>query len=506
MPQSSPLRPARVLTALVLSAALAVGGLGFARTLVVMQSADAATLDPSLNRETSTFNVLIHLFDALIDKRPDGTYAPALATDWTVTDGTVWDFTLRDDVTFHDGEPFTAEAVVFTIERLLDPATESPIAGGFAFIDDVEATGEHAVRITTDGPAPLAEHYFSELLITPPHLLQDGDAEAFARNPVGTGPFRFGAWQRDVALELVAYEDHWRGAPAVDGVEFRPVPEANTRVAAIQAGEADVVTQVPPTLAPVLDAAPGVRLEAVDGARAIYVGMNVTGGADALQDARVRRALNLAVDVDAIVEGVLAGRGTPTTGFLTEVDFGYVPGSRPFGYDPDAARALLAEAGFADGGPTLVLQSPNGRYVGDAAVAQAVAEQLSDVGVDVELEIREYGAYVGDLFSGNAPDLYLIGWGNAPLDADFIYVPLLGTDELLSYYADPDLDAALQAARSTVDRDARLAAYADVQRHVDAEAPALFLYKPQDLYGVADDVDWTPRTDERIWMYAADVD
>jgi peptide/nickel transport system substrate-binding protein len=277
-------------------------------------------------------------------------------------------------------------------------------------------------------------------------------------------------------------------------------------VSALQAGEADLIVQVPPSLAPVLEAASGVDLAAVQGARSIYVGINVTGGSEALDDPRVRRALNLAVDVPGIIDGILGGRATPTTTFLTEVDFGYDASVEPFGYDPEAARELLAEAGYADGGPTLVLQSPNGRYVGDAQVAQAIAEQLSQVGVDVQLEIREYGAYVGDLFSGNAPDLYLIGWGNAPLDADFILYPLLRTGELLSYYADPELDALLDAARSTVDRDERADLYDQALQRIQDQAPAIFLYKAQDLYGVSERLAWTPRTDERIWLYDATIE
>lgn len=492
----------RLVNSLALASILALAGAGLAQPLVVMQSADAATLDPTLNRETPTFNVLINVFDALLEKDAAGGYAPGLAISWQVTDDVVWEMDLREGVTFHDGTPFDADAVVFTIERILDEATESPIRGGFAFIEAVEKTGEHAVRITTAEPTPLAEHYFSELLIVPPHAFEEGGAEAFGRAPIGTGPYRVVEWRRDVVLDLAGYDDHWRGAPAIDEVEFRPVPEATTRVSALQAGEADLITQVPPNLAPVITNAPGVELAPVQGARAIYVGINVVDGNEALSDPRVRRALNLAVDVDGIIEGILAGRATPTTTFLTEVDFGYDDAVSPYPYDPEAARELLAEAGYAEG-LGLDLQSPSGRYVGDAQVAQAVAEQLGQVGVDVNLEIREYGSYVGDLFSGNAPDLYLIGWGNAPLDADFILYPLLRTGELLSYYADEELDALLDAGRSTVDRDARLEAYAAALARIEEQAPAIFLFKPEDLYGLSERLDWTPRTDERIWLYDA---
>ena len=496
---------ARSARTLVVFLTLAMASLASAQPLVVMQSADAATLDPTMNRETPTFNVLINIFDALVAKEPDGGYAPALATSWEAVSDTVWEFELREGVTFHDGTPFTADAVVFTAERILDEATGSPIRSGFAFIESVEATSDLHVRITTSEPSPLAEHYFSEMLIVAPGAFEEAGADAFAQDPVGTGPYRVESWRRDVELVLTAFEDHWRGAPAIDEVVFRPVPEATTRLASLQAGEADLITQVPPNLAPVLEAAPGVELAPVEGARAVYIGMNTLDGHEALQDPRVRRALNLAVDVEGIVEGILAGRATPTTTLLTEVDFGYDPAFDPFPFDPEAARELLAEAGHAEG-LSLRLETPNGRYVGDVAVAQAVAEQLGDVGIDVELEVREYGAYVGELFSGTAPDLFLIGWGNAPLDADFIFYPLLRSGDILSYYADPELDALLDAAHTTVDREARRAAYSDVLARLQEQAPMIFLYKPQDLYGVSERLDWQPRTDERLWLYGASLE
>lgn len=189
---------------------------------------------------------------------------------------------------------------------------------------------------------------------------------------------------------------------------------------------------------------------------------------------------------------------------LTELDFGFNPELEPYGHDPEAARELLAEAGASD--LPLTLEAPNGRYVNDVQVAQAVAEQLQQAGVDVTLDVREYGAYVGDLFSGAAPDLYLIGWGNAPQDADFVYYSLLYTDELLSYFSDETLDRALDRGRSTVDREARLEAYRTATERIHELAPVIELYKPQDLYGVSDRLDWTPRTDERIWLYAAELD
>ena len=473
-----------------------------AQPVVVMQSADAKTLDPTMNRETPTFNVLMNIFDALLFKEADGTFSPGLAESWEAVDDTTWRFTLREGVAFHNGEPLTAEAVKFTVERILDEANESPIRRGFAFISGVEVEDERTVVITTSTPQPLAESYFSELMIVPPGYFEGVGAEAFAAAPVGTGPYKVEDWQRDVALELSANDAYWRGAPDIKALEFRPVPEAITRFSSLSAGEADLVTSLPPSLAPSVEADGNTQLKTVDSARVIYIGIN-TLKEGPLQDARVRQALNYAVNVDAIVAGIFNGLATPTSTLLTEIDFGYSADS-PYPFDPERARGLLAEAGYPDGFE-VTLGTPNGRYTNDVQVAQAVAAQLEDVGLSVTQDVREYGAYVGDLFSGNAPDLFLIGWGNAPFDADFILYPLLRTGELLSYYSNPELDALLDAAHSTLDREARRAAYVQAVNLIQQEAPMIFLYKQRDAYGLSERLEWTPRADEFIWMYSASL-
>lgn len=479
----------------------------FAQTapVIVMQSADANTLDPTMNRETPTFNVLLNIYDGLLFKEPDGSISPALAESWQRVDDVTWNFTLREGVTFHNGEPLTPEAVAFTINRILDPEVESPIRRGFSFIESIEITseitGDNTFTITTTSPQPLAESYFAELLIIPPAYFQEVGADVFAENPVGTGPFVVTNWQRDVAVELVANEDYWRGVASIPALEFRPVPEAMTRFSSLAAGEADLVVNVPSSLVASIQSNEDLRLETVAGARVIFVGINTLLDTP-LQDPLVRQALNYAVDVDAIIAGILGGLATPTTTLLTDIDLGYNAELSPYPYDPDRARALLAEAGYADGF-TVRLETPNGRYVSDVQVAQAIAAQLEDVGITVDFAVREYGAYVGDLFSGNAPDLFFLGWGNAVFDADFILYPLVRTDELLSFYSNETLDALLDEATSSVDPAARQEIYEEAVALLQEEAPFIFLYKQQDAYGVSERLNWQPRADEFLWLYSA---
>lgn len=487
-------------TLVLLLALLAAAAM--AQPVVVMQSADAKTLDPTLNRETPTFNIMLNIFDGLLHKNPDGTFAPDLATSWQATDPTTWDLKLRQGVTFQNGEPFNADAVKFTVDRLLDPEVKSPIARGFAFIDSVEVVDPYTIRIHTNAPQPLAETYFSELMIVPPAYFTEVGADRFGTEPIGTGPYQLVKWTRDVALTLKANPDYWAGPAAIQDLVFKPVPEAITRFASLSSGEADLITQVPPSLTSSIEAAQGARLETVDGARVIYIGINTLSANPALQDARVRTALNLAIDRKGIVQGIFGGLATPTTALLTSIDFGFNPDLSPYPYDPEQAKKLLADAGYASG-LKLVLGTPNGRYVNDAQVAQAVAAQLQAIGVTVDLQVREYGAYVGELFSGKAPDLFLIGWGNAPFDADFIYYNLLRTGQLLAYVSDPTLDAFLDQGHDSVDRSVRAEAYRQATQRIYDQAYVIDLYKQKDAYGVSDRLQWTPRADEFIWLYNA---
>jgi len=488
---------------LVLLLAL-LGAAAMAQPVVVMQSADAKTLDPTMNRETPTFNVLLNVFDGLLHKNPDGSFAPDLATSWKTIDPTTWELTLRQGVTFQNGEAFDANAVKFTVDRILDPEAKSPIARGFAFIDSVEVQDPYTIRIHTSAPQPLAETYFSELMIVPPGYYGDVGPERFGTEPIGTGPYQVVSWKRDVALTLKANPDYWAGPAAIPDVVFKPVPEAITRFSSLSSGEADLITQVPPSLTGSIDAATGARLETVDGARVIYIGINTTGGNAALQDPRVRKAFNLAIDRQGIVQGIFGGLATPTTALLTSIDFGSNGDLSPYPYDPEQAKQLLSDAGYATG-LSVVLGTPNGRYVNDVQVAQAVAAQLEAVGVSVDLQVREYGAYVGELFSGKAPDLFLIGWGNAPFDADFIYYNLLRTGQLLSYYSDPTLDTLLDEGHGSVDRAVRADAYRQATQRIFDQAPIIDLYKQKDAYGVSDRLQWTPRADEFIWLYNASL-
>ncbi len=487
----------------VLTASFALAASAFSQTVTVTQAADAATLDPAFSRELATYNVLWHIFDPLIIKQDDGTFSPGIVATWEPTTDTTWHMTLQEGATFHNGEPVTVEAVEYSIDRILDEENASPIRSGFTWISDVEVLNELEFVIHSDSPQPMAEVLFSEIFVVPPAHLEEVGAEAFATSPVGSGPYRFVSWQRGVEIILEANPDYWGEPAPAERLVFRPSEDAFSRTSSLSAGETDLIVNVPASLAPLLSGSGSVDLRSVESARVIYIGINTLKGG-ALADPRVGQALNYAVDVDAIIEGVLAGAGVPTTTLLTEADFGYTPEVERFPFDPERARELLAEAGATD--LSITVGTPNGRYVNDVQVAQAVAAQLQDVGIDANVEVTEYGAYVGALFGGNAPDTYLIGWGNAPYDADYVFWNLTVTDQLLSYYSNERLDELVTLARSTIDREARAEAYAEAMQILTDAPAAIYLYKPVDLYGISARLaDWQPRGDELIRVHGFEL-
>lgn len=469
--------------------------------LVVAQGTDPVALDVTQHREVPTYNVTMNIFDGLLHKRPDGSFEGGLATSWRRLDDTTWELDLRRGVRFHNGEPFTAEAVRFTLERIVNPDYRSARRTGYLFVQDLEVVDDFRVRLRTTRPYPLTEALLAELQIVPPRYYAQVGPDGFNRHPIGTGPYRFVRWVKDTVVELEANPEYWRGAPAFGRLEFRPIPNPVTRVASLIAGEADVIVNVPPPLIAQVDASTTARVKVVDGARVIYVGLN-TKLDSPLKDRRVRQALNYAVDVPSIVKGVLQGLGTPTSTLLTAVDFGFSPDVQPYPYDPARARQLLAEAGYPNGFET-TLQTPSGRYLNDLQVAQAIAAQLEAVGVKVKIEVREFGAYNRDLFSGNAGPMFLLGWGNPVFDADYIFYPLLRTGELLSYFSHEGIDRLLDVGHGAVDREVRRRAYREVVPLIHQEAPVIFLYKQRDAYGVSRRVEWEPRSDEFLWMFDA---
>jgi len=477
-----------------LLAALVFGSFAAAQsgqnTLTLAYGEEPDPLDPQRTSTAVTGLVMRYAGDTILTKDLTGAYADGLAESWAASeDGLTWTFRLKPDVTFHDGTPLDASAVRDSILRALDPATQSPIAGSlFAPVTDIEVVDARTFRIQLESSfAP-----FLDNLTDPRGAIVQAAAAVelgadFGRKPVMSGPWRVEAWESGERIVLVRNDDYaWgpsytrTGAPRIERIVFRIVPEAATRAAAFEAGEAQVVMPFPVNDVPrFLDDA---RFEMVSFLRkgiARLMEMNVLVAP--FDDVRVRRAMNHAIDASVMVDVVLEGRGVQAYGVLPPSIWGYWEGIEDYApsYDPDAALALLAEAGWTpdasgtlrkDGAPlTFTLLSPP--FDDATRSAQIVQQQLAGIGVDMKIETIEFGTLL-ELAQEGTHQANLIGYTYANPDIVHLWFHSsnIGTGLAHSHFDSPELDALIERSRVETDEAVRLEAYADIQRFVADQA------------------------------------
>ncbi len=495
----------RTIVAVGLLAVLASGAAQGPReqTAVVAINIDSSSMNPWLSTTITDKHVVTHLFDTLLMRAEDMTVQPHVASAYRPVDDTTWEFELRDDVFFTNGEQLTAHSVAFTVAHFRDPDLNAPSIAQFALIERVDVIDDFTFRFVTSRPFPALPALMTEFWIVPEGYTAEVGGQTLGVAPVGSGPYTLAQWVRDERIVLEANPDHWNGEPAVRFVEFRVVPDQNTRIAQAQTGEADIVAQVPAESIPLLERSGRVRVAEAPGPRAYFLTLN-TRHDTPLRDVRVRQALNYAIDVDAILEFIFEGRGIPLASLLTPEQFGHDPSVEPFGYDPERARELLAEAGFP-AGFGIRMEAPTARYPKDVEVAQVIAAQLGAVGVDVDLSIVEWGTYIGQFRAEDGPPIFFLGWSIPTFDPDSILTPLLTTGHTYDRFEDPELEALIAQARSTVDADERRALYSEVQQLTRELAPMVYLYQLTELYAVSERLDWQPRADERIYLWTASL-
>jgi peptide/nickel transport system substrate-binding protein len=496
--------------ALVLALSAPAGAQDRARTkeVVVGLGAEPRTLLAVTIVDWTTNNMLEHIYDRLLDRDPK-TFRPRpmLATAWRTVNDTTWEFTLRQGVRFHNGEPFTAHSVKATIDYALDPANKSHYAASAYWkpVKEVQVVDDYTVRFITEKPWPnLIDHAsLTNALIMPAKALKELGAQRLAQHPIGTGPFRFVEWRRDERLVLERNPDYWQGPADVSRVTFRFIPEFSARLAALLSGEIDIMKDVPPHAVEAVERSGRATVRAAVSSRINYLAL-VTLKPGPMQDVRVRRAMNHAINVDELISQVLKGRATRMCGPLAPPNVDYAP-VECYAYDPQRAVNLLREAGHDPARLTLTLDTPSGRYPLDKDVSLAIAAQLQRLGIKVNVVVNEWGTHLDKIKNRTTGDMFFLGWGPA-LWGQGTIEPLFKADQTYASYGNNKvLDEKIARAVTLVDARARAAAYAELQRLIRDEAPWVFLWQQHDLYGVARHVEWTPRADEKVWMYEARV-
>ena len=458
-------------------------------------------LDPTMNLSSIRAMVGVTMFDSLVGRDADNRIVPQLAESWRLVDDTTWQLKLRRSVVFHDGEPFNAEAVRFTFQRVLDPEQKSPNRANMAEIARVDVIDDYTVNLVTRQPyAPLINRLLDFPIVPPRYAAEKGN-QGMALRPVGTGPYRFVELVKDDRLVVEAFDRHWRGAPRIRRVVYKPIPEPFTRAAALRNNEVDLITTIPPNLARELEGVGGIRAQRVPSSWIIYLGLNAFK--KPLSDVRVRQALNHATDVDAIVKNVLEGNGRRLEGPLTPQMFGYDASVKGYPHDPARARKLLAEAGYPDG-LEITLESPAGRYQGDKEIAEALGGQWQKAGFRPRVQVAEWGAYFKRYLGKQFQDAYLLGLGGPMQDADELY-NLVSSKGRGLYYKNERVDALFDLGRGTMDMAKRRHVYRDLARAMVEDATWVFLLQQVDIYASRERLTWTPRPDQWMPLHDASI-
>jgi ABC-type transport system substrate-binding protein len=488
------------------AAALQEGG----GTLIYAQNAPITTPDP-INPQTypSSYEANYTIYNNLVTFDRDLGIVPDLAESWIQSeDGLTWTFTLRQGVSFHDGSPFTAQAVEAHIRRIQDPATASPNANLWAHITGVTVVDDSTIELKTDQPFGAMLNYLAHGSggIESPVAVQEY-GEEYPQHPTGTGPYLLDSFTPGTELSLTRNDAFYGGAPKLDGIVFRTVPEAGSRVLLLEAGEADVANDVPPEEAERLAGSDGLQLLRRSGLRTFWMEFNLNR--EIFQDVNVRKALNHAVNKQSIVDNLFLGYATVLDSPAAPSIQGHAAvGSYP--YDPDLARQMLADAGWTEGDGGVLqkdgtplkftINTAEGEYPKDIQVVEAVQADLRAVGCDVEIWKVEAAARWDYLrLPPDEAEYDMLIFGFNPSNGDLGYhLNSLFRSNIdrtvrpavwnLMWYSNPQVDDLLNQADTTVDSAQRNELLGQAQQLIWDDAPMIWLYVPELLVGARSNV------------------
>lgn len=459
-------------------------------TLTVAQGADAVSLSPHKTNDQPSARVMRQIYDTLIVQQEDLELVPGLAESWTQLDDLTWEFRLREGVTFHNGEPLRASDVKFTLDRLRNPATAAPAAFLVTFIDEITVIDDLTFTIKTKTPfAPMLSHlaHTATSILNEKAVVEAGD-DYGTRVAIGTGPFKFVLWETASRIVLERNPNWWGGEVLPSQVIFRPIPEGTVRAIELETGGVDIVYGLEPLDARRLENDPNVKIAAVETLATSYIGFNTQK--PPFNDVRVRRAINHAIDVDTIVEVVYRGQAVRATGPISPRVFGANLELEPYAYDPELARQLLAEAGHPAGFTTSIWTNDNPLRIQIAEIVQA---QLAELGIDVRIQVLEWGTYLNDTAAG-LHDMFILGWVTVTADADYGLYALFHSSQYGSagnrtFWSHPRVDELLDLGRTEADPELRAAYYKEAQEIIASEAPWIFLLITTEENGLRANID-----------------
>jgi peptide/nickel transport system substrate-binding protein len=464
--------------------------------LTALSSIGLDTLHPYAHSSSPQYGIWHNMIEPLVEvdyaKR---TYYGVLAESWEFQ-GKKWLFKLRKNVRFHDTSPFTAKDVIYSINRMRNDK-ESLQKENFRDFTEMQAPDDHTLVITTEQPnAVMLDRLQNRFILSKSGMEAQGNQSEL--KPIGTGPYRFQSWQRDGNLVMVRNDSYWGAKPSVREIVVRRVKEDSGRVAGLLAGQGDVANNVPVEELSRFDNHPRVRAEKVEGVRMYFLAMNLTH--KPFDNKLVRQAINYSVDPGAIIKYVYEGNGYVMNGPMGSNVIGFDPKIRRYPFDPKKAKELLDKAGFPNGLEIKLYFSPD-RYPKAKEVCQVIADQLAKSGVKTELISQEFVIFWGKegVNGGKLPFYYV---GRPAADADTVYDQYYrsGVSPRIQY-KNPEFDRLVDEEQKTGDPKKRVAILHQLGRILMEDVPFCPLYTLAEIYGVARNMSWKARPDEKL-LYA----
>ncbi|MFC3125597.1 ABC transporter substrate-binding protein [Pseudoroseomonas globiformis] len=492
-----------------------------ARTLTIAIGGSVTSLDPHFYNASPNHSASQHFFERLTEFSADGKLQPQLAESWRVVEPTVWEFKLKSGVKWHDGRDFTAEDVAFTIQRAPN-VPNSP--GGFGpftrGVERLEIVDPLTIRFHTPGPYPMLPTDFASLAIISKHVGEGASTEDYnsGKAVVGTGPYRFRSYLPGNRVQMVRNDAYWGGTPPWEAVDFRIISSPPARTAALLSGDVDIIDTVPSSDLPRLREEARLDLTSIQGLRVIYLSPDRSRDDNPIQvtdndgkplpknpfnDLRVRRALTMAIQREALAKQVMQGTATANGQWLPPGAYSYNPDVKVPAYDPEGARKLLAEAGFPQGF-RMVLSTPNDRYPNDARTAQAVAQMWTRIGVQTQVDALPWSAFS---VRANRQEfgMRLVGWGSVTGEASYALVNILATYDTekrmgannQGRYSNPELDALTAKALGTLDDEEREEILKQAVKLAMDDVAIYPLHQLMNTWAVRKGLKHSPRMDER---------
>lgn len=507
-----------MLSALLIAASCSWAVAAHAADFKLAVSGEITSMDPHFGNIFPNNNVMEHIFETLVTRDADSKLIPGLATAWEPVDPVTWEFTLRPDVKFHDGSTLTADDVVHSLQR---PATltnsTAPFTTYTKAIVSAEADG-NIVRIKTSSPYPLLPNDLSAIYIVSKAATGDVKTPEFdqGKGMIGTGPFKFVSFARGDRIELTRNEDYWGEKPAWDKVTLRILTNDASRMAALLSGDVDAIENIPSSDYGKLKANTNFNVAQKVSHRTLMFVLDsdrdvspfVTDKAgkplakNPLKDPRVRLALSKAINRQGISERVMEGLSLPTANLVPPSIFGHADDVKVEEYNPAAAKELLAQAGYPDGFG-ITLHAPNNRFVNDSRITQAVAQMLTQAGVQAKVEAMPFSVYVGRA-SKLEFSMTLLGWGATSAEASSPMRALIATfnpeEGMGAYnwgrYSNPEFDKLLKDALQTLDTDKREELLKDMIRLVNKDTAVIPIHQQATSWASRKGINYIARTDE----------